>query len=148
MITNPNMAICLWFDGQAEEAAKFYTSIFTNSSMGAISRYGNGSVMVAAFQINDMKFTALNGGHQFKFNESISLQVYCDTQEEIDYYWVKLTEGGQEQPCGWLKDKYGVSWQIVPSVLGQLMSDADKAKRVTATIMKMKKLVIEELENA
>lgn len=129
---------CLWFDGQAEEAAKFYTSVFRNSTIGKISRYGKegyevhgkqaGTVMTVSFNLNGREFTALNGGPQFTFNEAISLQVSCDTQEEIDYYWSKLTEGGEEGPCGWLKDKYGLSWQIVPAVLPEMMTDPDQEK--------------------
>jgi predicted 3-demethylubiquinone-9 3-methyltransferase (glyoxalase superfamily) len=149
---------CLWFDNQAEEAARFYTSVFKNSSMGSISRFGKegfeihgqpeGRVMTASFTLNGQPFTALNGGPQFKFNEAVSFQVFCDTQEEIDYYWEKLTAGGQEQPCGWLKDKYGLSWQIVPSMLDKLMKDPARAERVTKAFLKMKKLDIEKLKNA
>src|SRR4051812_26358312 len=126
MSTKP-ITPCLWFDSEAEEAARFYVSVFKNSSIDEISRYGKegqeihrrpeGSVMVVAFTINGQPFTALNGGPLFKFNESVSFQVYCDSQKEIDLYWSKLTAGGQESMCGWLKDKYGLSWQIVPAKL-------------------------------
>lgn len=146
---------CLWFDNQAEEAALFYTSIFKNSSITSISRYGKegfeyhgqpeGSAMTVVFQINGQTYTALNGGPIFKFNEAISFQVFCDTQDEIDYYWDKLTEGGEEIQCGWLKDKYGVSWQIVPGILASLMSNPEKAGKVTNAFMQMKKFEIEKL---
>jgi predicted 3-demethylubiquinone-9 3-methyltransferase (glyoxalase superfamily) len=153
---------CLWFDHQAEEAASFYTSIFRNSKIGMISRYGEagrethrkppGSVMTVAFELDGQTFTALNGGPIFKFNEAISLQVNCETQEEIDYYWEKLGAGGDEkaQQCGWLKDKYGVSWQIVPTVLPGMVSDPDPAKsgRVMEAMLKMKKINIDELKRA
>jgi predicted 3-demethylubiquinone-9 3-methyltransferase (glyoxalase superfamily) len=153
---------CLWFDHQAEEAASFYTSIFRNSKIGRISRYGEagrethrkppGSVMTVAFELDGQTFTALNGGPIFKFNEAISLQVNCETQEEIDYYWEKLGAGGDEkaQQCGWLKDKYGVSWQIVPTVLPEMAGDPDPAKsgRVMEAILKMKKIKIDELKRA
>ena len=149
---------CLWFDNQAEEAAKFYTSIFKNSSIGSVSRYGKegfefhgmpeGTAMTVAFQLNGQYYTALNGGPVFKFNEAISFQVFCETQEEIDHYWIKLTEGGSESQCGWLKDKYGVSWQIIPSILPKLMTDPTKAGKVTSAFMQMKKFDIEKLLNA
>ena len=146
---------CLWFDNQAEEAALFYTSIFKDSSITSISRYGKEgfeyhgqperSAMTVVFQINGQTYTALNGGPIFKFNEAISFQVFCDSQDEIDYYWDKLTEGGEEIQCGWLKDKYGVSWQIVPSILASLMSNPEKAGKVTNAFMQMKKFEIEKL---
>jgi len=153
---------CLWFDHQAEEAASFYTSIFRNSKIGRISRYGEagrethrkppGSVMTVAFELDGQTFTALNGGPIFKFNEAISLQVNCETQEEIDYYWEKLGAGGDEkaQQCGWLKDKYGVSWQIIPTVLPEMTSDPNPARsgRVMEAILKMKKINIDELKRA
>lgn len=152
------IAPCLWFDNQAEEAAKFYTSIFKNSKIENISRYGKegfefhgqaeGRVLTVAFQLNGQAFTALNGGPIFKFNEAISLQVYCDTQEEIDHYWNKLTDGGEEGQCGWLKDKYGVSWQIVPSILPKLMSDPAKAEKVMQAFLHMTKFDIQALELA
>jgi predicted 3-demethylubiquinone-9 3-methyltransferase (glyoxalase superfamily) len=149
---------CLWFDDQAEEAVKFYTSVFSNSKIENISYYGKegfeihgrkeGSVMTVSFTINDQSFTALNGGPLFKFNESVSFQIFCSTQEEIDYYWERLTEGGEEGQCGWLKDKYGLSWQIIPDSLSELMSDPARAERVTGAFMKMKKLDIEILQKA
>lgn len=152
------ITICLWFDNQAEEAARFYTSVFKNSEMGSISRYGRegyeihgrkeGSVMTANFRINGQSFIALNGGPLFKFTEAISLQIFCESQTEIDYYWNKLTEGGEEGQCGWLKDKYGLSWQVVPSILSKLMSDPAKSGRVTEAFLKMKKLDIAALKNA
>ena len=149
---------CLWFDNQAEEAALFYTSIFKDSSIESISRYRNegkehhkqdeGTVMTVSFRINGQLYTALNGGPIFKFNEAISFQVYCDTQKEIDHYWEALTDGGEESQCGWLKDKFGLSWQIVPTILSELMSNPEKAGRVTSAFMKMKKLDIEKLKQA
>lgn len=154
------MSVCLWFDDQAEQAANYYLSIFRNGSLGKISRYGKegfefhkkpeGTAMVVEFTLNDMQFMALNGGPQFKFNESISVVVNCDTQEEIDHYWNNLTSGGEEQACGWLIDKYGLSWQILPSILAQYMSDPDstKVQRVTAAFLKMKKFDMEELKRA
>ena len=155
---NNQISPCLWFDNQAEEAALFYTSVFKNSKITAVSRYGKegfefhrqkeGTAMVVAFEINGQSFTALNGGPVFKFNEAVSFQVYCDSQEEIDYYWNKLTEGGEESSCGWLKDKYGLSWQVVPSILPQLMSDPARKGRVTNAFMQMKKFDIAKLEQA
>jgi predicted 3-demethylubiquinone-9 3-methyltransferase (glyoxalase superfamily) len=150
---------CLWFDSEAEEAAKFYTSIFKNSSIGQVSRYGKegfefhgkqpGTAMVVTFKLNGQDFQALNGGPLFKFSEAISFSISCDTQEEIDYYWSKLLEGGgQEQACGWLKDRFGLSWQVVPSVLGELLSDPQRAPRVTNVFLKMKKFDIEALLKA
>jgi predicted 3-demethylubiquinone-9 3-methyltransferase (glyoxalase superfamily) len=157
-MSTQKMSICLWFDNQAEEAAKFYTSVFKNSRIGKISRYGKegfefhrqpeGTAMVAPFWLNEMEFMALNGGPQFKFNESISIVVNCETQDEIDHYWSKLTEDGQESQCGWLKDKYGVSWQIVPAILAKLMSDPEKAGRVMTAFLQMKKFDIEKLMQA
>lgn len=133
---------CLWFDGQAKEAADFYCSIFKDSKITAENP------IVVTFEINGTKFMALNGGPQFKFDEAVSFVVDCETQEEIDYYWDKLTEGGVESMCGWLKDKFGVSWQIVPSILGKLMSDPEKGGRVIQAFMKMKKFDIAALKNA
>jgi predicted 3-demethylubiquinone-9 3-methyltransferase (glyoxalase superfamily) len=145
---------CLWFDTQAEEAAKFYVSLFNNSAMGAVTRYGKegfevhgrpeGSVMTVSFRLEGQEFTALNGGPHFKFSEAISFVVRCETQTEVDRYWDKLGEGGDEQArqCGWLKDKYGVSWQIVPAALFELMGSADSRKsgRVMRAMLQMKKL--------
>lgn len=147
---------CLWFDNNGEEAAKFYTSIFKNSKLGAISRYGEGAPMpkgtalTVTFQLEDQEFMALNGGPAFKFNEAVSFVVNCETQNEIDDYWEKLTAGGKEVQCGWLKDKYGVSWQIVPTALGKMMEDKDSAKtnRVMQALMKMVKLDIDGLQRA
>lgn len=149
---------CLWFDTQAEDAVNFYVSVFKNSKINRksyftqegseIHRHKPGSVMTVDFQINGQQYTALNGGPEFKFNEAISLQVFCDTQEEIDYYWDRLTDGGEEVQCGWLKDKFGVSWQIIPSILPKLMADPSRVQRVTRQLMQMKKLDIEKLLNA
>lgn len=149
---------CLWFDSKAEEAANFYVAVFKDSKLGAISRYGKegfefhgkpeGTALTVAFTINGQEFTALNGGPQFKFSEAISFQVFCETQEEIDHYWNKLTEGGSESQCGWLKDKFGLSWQIVPTILSKLMTDPARAGRVTQAFMQMKKFDIEKLLNA
>lgn len=146
----------LWFDNQAEEAATFYTNIFPHSKITAIARYGEaspgpaGSVMTIAFELNGQEFTALNGGPIFKFNEAISFYVHCETQEEVDYYWEVLSAGGETGQCGWLKDKFGISWQIVPIALGELLSDPDaaKAKRVTQAMLKMTKLDIQTLKRA
>jgi predicted 3-demethylubiquinone-9 3-methyltransferase (glyoxalase superfamily) len=153
---------CLWFDDQGEEAAKFYTSIFKDSKIGDVTRYGKegyeihgreeGTVMTVEFEIEGQKFLALNGGPIFKFNEAISFQVYCETQEEVDYYWEKLSEGGDEkaQQCGWLKDKYGVSWQIVPTILIRMLKDKDseKSQRVMKAMLQMHKLDISTLKKA
>ena len=153
---------CLWFDSNAEEAVCFYTSIFKNSKIGNISRYGEagyeihgkpaGTVLTIEFELNGQAFTALNGGPMFKFNEAISFQVGCESQEEVDYYWGKLSEGGDEkaQQCGWLKDKYGVSWQIVPTILGKMLQDKDakKSESVMKALLQMKKLDIKTLKQA
>ena len=153
---------CLWFDTQAEEAANYYVAIFKNAKLGRISHYLSdghemhasrvGSVLTVEFELDGQTFTALNGGPHFKFNEAISLQVNCKTQEEVDYYWAKLGAGGDEraQQCGWVKDKYGVSWQVVPEVLvGMLIDpDAKKAQRAMAAMMQMKKLDIAALQRA
>jgi len=134
---------CLWFDGQAKEAADFYSSFIPNSKI--ISE----SPMVVMFEVNGQKIMGLNGGPQFKLDEAFSLVVPCDTQEEIDFYWDKLiSEGGEESMCGWCKDKFGVSWQVVPSILGKLMGDPEKGQRVVAAFMRMKKFDIEKLINA
>ncbi len=146
----------LWFDNQAEEAARFYTSIFKNSRILSVSRYPEGSpgpagsVMVVTFELEGQKFMALNGGPVFKFTEAISLFVDCDTQEEVDELWSRLSEGGQEVECGWLKDRYGLCWQIVPRILLEMMSDPDPAKsaRVTQAMLKMVKLDIAALKRA
>ena len=151
---------CLWFDTQAEEAARFYVSVFEKSRINTISRYGEagrdvhgkkpGSVLTVEFEIAGQSFTALNGGPLFKFNEAVSFQVFCDTQDEIDHYWSRLSQGGHESRCGWLKDKYGVSWQVVPSALPAMLTDADRAKseRVFDALMKMKKFDLDALTRA
>jgi predicted 3-demethylubiquinone-9 3-methyltransferase (glyoxalase superfamily) len=152
----------LWFDDQAEEAARFYIAIFKNARIVSMTRYGEagheihgrpaGTVMTVAFDLNGQAFTALNGGPLFRFNEAISFQVSCETQEEVDYYWEKLSAGGDEraQQCGWLKDKYGVSWQVVPTALLEMVKDADPAKSqpVMKAMLQMKKLDIETLKRA
>lgn len=147
---------CLWFDNQAEEAVNFYLSIFKNSKIKTMTRYGEagpgpkGSVMVIAFELDGVELIALNGGPIFKFNEAVSLSISCQSQSEVDHYWNKLTAGGAESQCGWLKDKYGVSWQVVPLPLTELMasSDAPRVKRMTEAMFAMKKLDIATLEKA
>jgi predicted 3-demethylubiquinone-9 3-methyltransferase (glyoxalase superfamily) len=153
---------CLWFDHQAEEAATFYASIFPNSTINDVSRYGEagkevhgkepGSVMVTAFELDGQSFIALNGGPEFKFTEAISFQVSCKDQGEVDHYWEKLSEGGDQaaQVCGWLKDKYGVSWQIIPTALLEMLSDPDhgKSQKAMSAMMQMQKLDIAELKRA
>ena len=149
---------CLWFNSEAEEAAKFYVSVFKNSKITNVSRYGEegfefhgkaeGTAMTVNLTINGTEFIALNGGPQFKFTEAVSFQVFCDTQEEIDHLWDKLTDGGSEIQCGWLKDRYGLSWQIIPAVLPDLMNDPQRAERVTRAYLKMKKFDIEALLKA
>jgi predicted 3-demethylubiquinone-9 3-methyltransferase (glyoxalase superfamily) len=153
---------CLWFDDQAEEAVAFYTTIFRNSTIISISRYGEagyevhgkpaGSVMTVAFELDGQAFTALNGGRMFTFNEAISFQVNCETQEEVDYYWEKLSDGGNEnaQQCGWLKDRYGISWQVVPGVLIEMINDpdAEKSQRAMEAVLQMKKIDISALKRA
>ncbi len=146
----------LWFNDNAEEAMKFYTSIFKNSKIGKVARYGDagpgpkGTVMTASFSLEGQEFLALNGGPNFKFTEAISFVVNCETQKELDEFWERLSAGGQEIECGWLKDKFGLSWQIVPTILGKLMSDPDPAKsqRVMNALLKMKKLDIATLQRA
>lgn len=153
--------ISLWFDSEAEDAAKFYTSIFKGGKIGTIARYGKegqeqhqrpvGSVMTVDFEVNGQKFVGINGGPIFKFNEAISLMVYCDTQAEIDNYWDQLTaDGGQPVECGWLKDKFGLSWQVVPTIMDEMMKSPDSAKksRMMAEMFKMKKLDIARLTQA
>lgn len=151
---------CLWFDSQAEEAANFYVFIFENSRILRTARYGKegheihgkeaGSVMTVEFAIDGQRFVALNGGPHFKFNEAVSFQVHCETQQEIDYFWSKLTQGGEEGPCGWLKDKFGLSWQIVPAALPDMLMDTDSAKsqRVTKAFLQMKKFDLAGLRRA
>jgi predicted 3-demethylubiquinone-9 3-methyltransferase (glyoxalase superfamily) len=146
----------LWFDDQAEEAAKFYVSIFKHSRIGEVRRYTEGSpgpvgkVMTANFELDGQEFIALNGGPEFRFTEAISLFVNCETQAEVDELWDKLSEGGDESQCGWLKDKYGLSWQIVPTALGKMLGDNDpqKAKRVMQAMLQMRKIDIAQLERA
>ena len=146
----------LWFDGKAEEAARFYMSVFKNSKLLSVSRYGEGgpgpqgTVMTVAFELDGEKFVALNGGPNYTFSPAVSFVVNCETQQEVDHYWERLSEGGEEIQCGWLKDKYGLSWQIVPTVLPELLQvkDAEKRKRVMAAMLKMVKLDIEALKRA
>lgn len=141
-MTNP-IKVCLWFDGQAKAAAEFYCSVFKNSKIT------QATPMVVSFEINGNQFMGLNGGSQFKFNEAISFVVSCETQEEIDYHWESLiADGGNESMCGWLKDKFGVSWQIVPSNLGSLMSDPERGERAMQALLKMKKLDLKKLSEA
>jgi predicted 3-demethylubiquinone-9 3-methyltransferase (glyoxalase superfamily) len=162
MPINHNIVPCLWFDSEAEEAARFYTGIFKSSKITAIARYGDagqeihgrkpGSVMTVAFELDGQPFTALNGGPVFTFNEAVSFQIMCDTQEDVDHFWDRLSEGGDEraQQCGWLKDKFGLSWQVVPRKLIELLksSDGGKVRRTTEVMLKMKKLVIADLVRA
>ena len=146
----------LWFDDQAEQAVNFYTSVFKDSKIGSISRFGEGGagpqgkVMTASFELFGQEFVALNGGPYFNFTPAISFYVHCETQEEVDYYWERLSEGGEPGQCGWLQDKFGVSWQIFPDVLVELMSDpdAEKASRVTQAMLQMKKIEIDQLWQA
>jgi predicted 3-demethylubiquinone-9 3-methyltransferase (glyoxalase superfamily) len=154
------MKICLWFDKQAEEAVKFYSTVFDKTEIGTVLRYGkegseihgmpDGTAMSVEFTINDMEFIGINGGPLFKFNEAVSIMVVCNDQQEIDTYWNKLTKEGQELPCGWCKDKYGVVWQITPAVLHKMLSDTDqeKVQKVTQAFMQMKKFDIAKLEQA
>ena len=147
---------CLWFDGQAEEAARFYTSIFPNSKINEVARYPDampemaGKVLTVMFEINGEQYMALNGGPEFSFSEAFSIVVPCESQAEVDEFWSKLTAGGEESMCGWLKDRFGLSWQIVPTALGEMMSDPDprKAGRVTEAMLKMRKLDVAVLRQA
>jgi predicted 3-demethylubiquinone-9 3-methyltransferase (glyoxalase superfamily) len=162
MRTVQRISPCLWFDSDAEQAARFYTGIFKNSRIVTITRYGKagfethhrpaGSVMVVVFELDGQEFTALNGGPIFKFNEAISFQVNCETQDDIDYYWEKLSAGGdlKAQQCGWLKDKYGVSWQVVPTIMAELFKDekSANAERAMEAMLRMKKLDIAQLKRA
>jgi predicted 3-demethylubiquinone-9 3-methyltransferase (glyoxalase superfamily) len=162
MATKQRIASNLWFDHQAEQAAKYYTGIFKNSRINKVTHYGkegfeihgqkDGSVMTVEFELDGQKFIALNGGPLFKFNESVSFVVECESQDEVDYYWDKLTAGGdpKAQQCGWLKDKHGLSWQVVPTILPKLMEDSDKERsgRVMNAMLKMKKLDIAKLRDA
>lgn len=156
----PRITPFLWFDDQAEEAAKHYVSIFPNSKIGEMSRYNEesakasgrraGSVMTVAFQLDGQDFAAINGGPQFPFTEAVSFVIHCESQEELDHYWARLSEGGQPGPCGWLKDKFGLSWQVIPKNLPELLSDPDPAKsqRVMKAILQMGKIDIETLKRA
>ena len=147
---------CLWFDGQAEDAARFYTSLFPNSRITEIQYHGaagpgpEGSVLTVSYELNGQEFLGLNGGPEFTFNEAISFQVSCETQEQVDHFWSKLSEGGEQGPCGWLKDQFGVSWQIVPTRLVELIGDPDreKSQRVMAAMLKMGKIEMDEIERA
>jgi len=154
---NDKLVTCLWFDTEGEDAARFYTSLFPNSKLGEISRYGSagpreeGTVMTVGFELMGQEFVALNGGSNYTFNQAISFEIMCETQEEVDRYWEQLTaDGGEEGPCGWLQDKFGVPWQVVPTALPRLLQqpNAEKSQRVMQTMMGMRKLVIEELERA
>jgi predicted 3-demethylubiquinone-9 3-methyltransferase (glyoxalase superfamily) len=152
----PRISPFLWFDDHAEEAVAFYTSIFENSKIKTVSRYGEagpgpkGQVMVATFELDGQTFMALNGGPQFRFTPAVSFLIHCKNQKEVDHYWDRLSEGGQTQPCGWLQDKFGVSWQVVPTILGELLADTDrkKADRVMKAMLKMSKIDIAGLERA
>jgi predicted 3-demethylubiquinone-9 3-methyltransferase (glyoxalase superfamily) len=152
----PAITPFLWFDTEGREAAEFYTSVFPNSRITEVTHYGSagprpeGTVMTVAFELDGRQFVALNGGPDFKFNEAVSFLVSCKGQDEVDHFWNRLSEGGEEGPCGWLKDRYGLSWQVVPTVLDELLTgpDRDKAQRVMAAMMKMGKIEIEGLERA
>ncbi len=152
----PTTTPCLWFDTQAEDAAEFYTSIFPNSTIVDVTRYGpagprpEGLVMTVTFVLDGQEYVALNGGPEFTFSEAISFQVGCASQAEVDEYWSRLTDGGQEGPCGWLKDRYGLSWQIVPTALRELLADPDpgRSQRATQAMLQMKKIDIAELRRA
>ncbi len=152
----PKTVPCLWFDGQAEQAAEHYTAIFPNSSVGEVTRYGpgspapEGSVMTVSFSLDGQQFVGLNGGPQFTFSEAISFQILCADQDEVDHYWERLSEGGQHSQCGWLKDRFGLSWQVVPTVLFELLKDPDpgRAQRATEAMLGMSKIEIAELQRA
>ena len=159
-MTATRITPCLWFDSQAEDAAKFYASVFKNSKIGKISHYGKegfevhgrkaGTVMTVEFEIEGQKFVALNGGPHFQFNEAVSFQIHCETQAEIDHFWSKLTEGGKEQPCGWVKDRFGLSWQVIPNALPQMLMDenSEKAQRVMKSMLQMRKIDLDALKRA
>jgi len=150
------LVTCLWFDTQGEDAARFYTSVFPDSKLGKITHYGpagprdEGTVMTVGFELMGQEFIALNGGPQFSFSEAVSFQVLCESQEEVDRYWETLSDGGEQGPCGWLKDRFGLSWQVVPAALPRLLEQPDpvKSQRVMEAMMGMKKLVIDDLERA
>ena len=159
-LTAKKITPCLWFDTQAEEAAKFYASVFKNSKIGKISRYGEegfevhgkkaGTVMTVEFELEGQKFLALNGGPHFKFNEAVSFQVHCETQQEIDHFWSELAKDGEEGPCGWLKDKFGLSWQVIPKALPEMLTDgnSETAQRVMRSMLQMRKIDIAALRRA
>jgi predicted 3-demethylubiquinone-9 3-methyltransferase (glyoxalase superfamily) len=152
----PKQTPCLWFDGQAEQAAAQYVALFPNSEILGITRYGpgtpgpEGEVMTVDFSLDGQRYVGLNGGPQFRFTEAISFQIHCADQDEVDHYWAGLTDGGEEGPCGWCKDRFGVSWQVVPTRLLELISDPDagRAQRATQAMLGMRKLVVAELERA
>lgn len=152
----PKITTCLWFDTQGEEAAKFYTSVFPNSRIIDVSRYGSagprpeGTVMTVDFELDGAPFVALNGGPEFTFSEAVSFQINCETQDEVDAFWNSLSEGGEQGPCGWLKDRYGLSWQVIPAALPRLLSDPDpeKSQRVMEAMLSMQKIEIDALERA
>jgi predicted 3-demethylubiquinone-9 3-methyltransferase (glyoxalase superfamily) len=152
----PAITPCLWFDDQGEQAAEFYTSIFPNSKITNVARYGPGgprpagTAMTVQFELDGREYVALNGGPEFTFSEAISLQVFCGSQAEVDEYWERLTDGGEESQCGWLKDRYGLSWQIVPTALGELLGDPDpdRARRATEAMLRMKKIDVAEIRRA
>ncbi|WNV77334.1 VOC family protein [Geodermatophilus sp. DSM 44513] len=152
----PTQIPCLWFDGQAEQAAQHYTSIFPNSSIGEVTRYGpgmpapEGGVMTVAFTLDGQDYVALNGGPEFRFTEAVSFQIACRDQEEADHYWTRLTEGGEESQCGWLKDRFGVSWQVVPTDLPALLGDPDpdRARRASEAMMRMRRIDLAEIRRA
>ena len=159
-LTAKKITPCLWFDTQAEEAAKFYASVFKNSTVGKISRYGKegfevhgkkaGTVMTVEFELEGQKFLALNGGPHFKFNEAVSFQVHCETQQEIDHFWSELAKDGEEGPCGWLKDKFGLSWQVIPKALPEMLMEgnSETAQRVMRSMLQMRKIDIAALRRA
>jgi len=152
----PKQIPCLWFDGQAEQAAQHYTAIFPNSGIDGVTRYGpdtpgeEGAVMTVEFRLDGQPYVGLNGGPQFTFSEAISFQIMCGDQEEVDHYWSRLSDGGEEGPCGWLKDRFGVSWQVVPTRLYELLSDpdAERAQRAMQAMLRQHKIVIAEVEQA
>jgi len=156
MAANPSIIPFLWFDGNAEEAVDLYTSVFRDSEVLTVTRYGDagpgppGSVLTIEFVLRGQRFVALNGGPQYRFTEAVSFQILCDTQEEMDGYWARLSDGGSEAPCGWLKDRFGLSWQVVPRALPKLLQDPDpeRARRVTEALLTMEKIDLEALESA
>jgi predicted 3-demethylubiquinone-9 3-methyltransferase (glyoxalase superfamily) len=152
----PPLTSCLWFDTEGEDAANFYTSVFPNSKITKVTRYGSagprseGTVMTVEFELDGQSFVALNGGPDFTFNEAVSFQVFCESQDEVDHYWNALSDGGEQGPGGWLKDRFGLSWQVIPTVLPRLLDDPDreKSQRVMAAMLEMKKIEVDELERA